>query len=153
MLSQKAPSKDVGAFDGIDRGQTENVVMGSGESGLHFAQVSRDVISEKASSYAKLSGWSDDYGAAGYDDDFAAKDSVGIDTLARVDLYNPMYYRLEPGPHHGGALRGRVDELHRLGQGVARVNRCQRRSLGLEPQAESPRDLFVHAYDCDPFEG
>ncbi len=90
--SQKSASKDVGAFDGIDRQATENVVLGIGTDGLHFAQVSRDVIAAGESEYAGLSGWDDSYGSAGYDSDFAITDSVGVDVLTRGDMYDPMYF-------------------------------------------------------------
>jgi len=92
VTSQKNASKDVGAFDGVDRSQTENLVMGSGESKLHFSSLSREVISEGQSKYSALSGWSDDYGVAAYEKDLATKDSVGTDMATRVSMYDPLYY-------------------------------------------------------------
>ena len=92
VTSQKNASKDVGAFDGVDRSQTENLVMGSGESKLHFSSLSREVISEGQSKYSALSGWSDDYGATAYEKDLATKDSVGTDMATRVSMYDPLYY-------------------------------------------------------------
>ena len=92
VTSQKNASKDVGAFDGVDRGQTENLVMGSGESKLHFSSLSREVISKGQSRYSGLSGWSDDYGATAYEKDLATKDSVGTDMATRVSMYDPLYY-------------------------------------------------------------
>ena len=92
VTSQKNASKDVGAFDGVDRAQTENLVMGSGESKLHFSSLSREVISEGQSKYSALSGWSDDYGVAAYEKDLATKDSVGTDMATRVSMYDPLYY-------------------------------------------------------------
>ena len=92
VASQKNASKDVGAFDGVDRGQTENLVMGSGESKLHFSSLSREVISKGQSRYSGLSGWSDDYGATAYEKDLATKDSVGTDMATRVSMYDPLYY-------------------------------------------------------------
>ena len=92
VTSQKNASKDVGAFDGVDRAQTENLVMGSGESKLHFSSSSREVISKGQSKYSALSGWSDDYGVAAYEKDLATKDSVGTDMATRVSMYDPLYY-------------------------------------------------------------
>lgn len=94
VTSQKAPSKDVGALDGVDRGQTENTVLGVGSTTLHFSQVSRDVIAAGEASYASLSGWCDDYGSAGYDSDLAETDSLGTTVLTREQMYNPMYFLL-----------------------------------------------------------
>ena len=92
VTSQKNASKDVGAFDGVDRAQTENLVMGSGENKLHFSSSSREVISKGQSKYSALSGWSDDYGVAAYEKDLATKDSVGTDMATRVSMYDPLYY-------------------------------------------------------------
>lgn len=98
--SQKNATKDVGALDGVSRGQTENTVMGIGASDpLHFSEPSRDVI-EKAD-YSSYSDWSSDYGADGYDSDFAKKDAVGIDVTTRQDMYNPMYYINKTYPGFG----------------------------------------------------
>jgi len=101
--SQKSASKDVGAFDGVDRGETENVVMGLGEDGLHFAEISRDVIDAGVDTYSGLSGWSDDYGVNGYTSDFAETDSVGEDIAYRVDMYNPMYFLTDHYDGYGSA--------------------------------------------------
>lgn len=92
VASQKPPSKDVGAFDGVGRGQTENVVMGRGTSGLHFSAVCRDVVAAGEHAYAALGGWSPDYGSSAYDTDLAATDPVGTTTATRVDMYDPLSY-------------------------------------------------------------
>ncbi|MFZ0530493.1 MAG: subtype A tannase [Propionicimonas sp.] len=92
VKSQKNASKDVGAFDGVDRGQTENVVFGLGTSGLHFAPVSKDTIAANGTKYASLTGWSDSYAASEYEADFAKTDNVGKDVAYRTNLYNPMYF-------------------------------------------------------------
>lgn len=92
VVSQKTASKDVGAFDGPGRAQTENIVQGLKTTGLHFSAPSRDVMKAKESSYNSLSNWKSDYASDGYTSDFAQKDSVGTDVLTRVDMYNPLYY-------------------------------------------------------------
>ncbi|MFI1994860.1 subtype A tannase [Actinoplanes sp. NPDC020271] len=92
VKSQKNASKSVGAFDGPDRTATENVVMGNGTSGLHFAPVSEHVIEANEGAYAKLSGWKSDFAAASYTSDFAKADAVGKDVTYRSNMYNPMYY-------------------------------------------------------------
>ncbi|MCL3776574.1 MULTISPECIES: subtype A tannase [unclassified Actinomyces] len=94
VTSQKPASKDVSALDGVDRGQTENTVLGVGAETLHFSQVSRDVVAAGESSYAALTGWAEDYGSAGYDADLAQTDSLGTDVLAREQMYNPMFFLL-----------------------------------------------------------
>ena len=101
VTSQKNASKDVGAFDGVDRAQTENLVMGSGENKLHFSSSSREVISKGQSKYSALSGWSDDYGVAAYEKDLATKDSVGTDMATRVSMYDPLYYLTQDSKGRG----------------------------------------------------
>jgi len=92
VTSQKAPSKGVGAFDAPDRSATENVVLGLNTAGLHFAQVSKDVIAANEKTYATLTDWSDDYASSQYTSDFAKTDSIGTTVQPRVDMYNPLYY-------------------------------------------------------------
>ena len=101
VTSQKNASKDVGAFDGVDRAQTENLVMGSGENKLHFSSSSREVISKGQSKYSALSGWSNDYGVAAYEKDLATKDSVGTDMATRVSMYDPLYYLTQDSKGRG----------------------------------------------------
>lgn len=92
VTSQKSPSKNVGALDGVDRGQTENTVLGVGQETRHFSRVSRDVLAAKESGYASLTGWSSDYGSASYDSDFTTTDGLGVDVLTREQMYNPMHF-------------------------------------------------------------
>ena len=101
VASQKNASKDVGAFDGVGRAQTENLVMGSGENKQHFSSLSREVISKGQSRYSGLSGWNKDYGVAAYEKDLAAKDSVGTDMVTRVAMYDPLYYLTQDSKGRG----------------------------------------------------
>ena len=101
VTSQKNASKDVGAFDGVGRAQTENLVMGSGENKQHFSSLSREVIAKGQSRYASLSGWNKDYGVAAYEKDLGAKDSVGTDMVTRVAMYDPLYYLTQDSKGRG----------------------------------------------------
>lgn len=92
VASQKPPTKDVGAFDAIDRSATENVVFGSGTEGWHFSPIALTEITDNQAKYEALSGWNDAYGAAEYDHDVVLKDDVGETVDYRVDMYNPMFY-------------------------------------------------------------
>ncbi|SDN84584.1 Carboxylesterase family protein [Actinomyces ruminicola] len=92
VTSQKTASKDVGALDGVDRGQTENTVLWVGDTALHFSELSRDVIAANQDAYASLRNWSEDYGAEGYDSDFKQTDAQGVNVLTREHMYNPMYF-------------------------------------------------------------
>ena len=103
VTSQKNASKDVGAFDGVGRAQTENLVMGSGENKQHFSSLSREVISKGQSRYSGLSGWNKDYSVAAYEKDLAAKDSVGTDMVTRVAMYDPLYYLTQDSKGRGSS--------------------------------------------------
>lgn len=92
VASQKNATKDVGAFDGISRNQTENVVLGLGTQALHFSESSRDVIAANESEYATFSDWSNEFAADQYTSDFATIEGTGTDVLTRQDMINPMYY-------------------------------------------------------------
>lgn len=92
VTSRKNASKDVGAFDGVDRYKTENIVLGDGENGLHFSSLSREVIAAGQDAYSSLSGWSQDCGVTAYEKDLATVDSVGTDMSIRIDMYDPLYY-------------------------------------------------------------
>lgn len=92
VASQKNASKDVGAFDGVDRAATENVVLGLNTAGLHFAGISKDVIAANEASYAKLTNWKSTYASSQYTSDFAKTDTIGTDVTVRSNMYNPMYY-------------------------------------------------------------
>ncbi|SHE25867.1 subtype A tannase [Actinomyces glycerinitolerans] len=92
VASQKAATKDVGALDGVDRGQTENTVLGVGQTAMHFSELSRDVVDANQDAYASLTDWSDEYGSSAYDSDFAQVDAQGVDVLTREHMYNPMYF-------------------------------------------------------------
>ncbi|NDR52499.1 subtype A tannase [Actinomyces sp. 565] len=92
ITSQKAATKDVGALDGVDRGQTENTVLGVGATAMHFSGLSRDVIAANQDTYAALTNWSDEYGSSEYDSDFAQTDELGVDVLTREHMYDPMYF-------------------------------------------------------------
>ena len=103
VTSQKNASKDVGAFDGVGRAQTENLVMGSGENKQHFSSLSREVISKGQSRYSGLSGWNKDYGVAAYEKDLGTKDSVGTDMVTRVAMYDPLYYLTQDSKGRGSS--------------------------------------------------
>jgi hypothetical protein len=92
VKSQKNASKDVGAFDGPARTVGENVVMGIGTGGLHFAPESKTVIAANQSKYSTFTGWKTDYAASEYTSDFAKTDTVGKNVAYRLNMYNPMYY-------------------------------------------------------------
>lgn len=88
----KNPSKDVGAFDSLDRGQAENTLFGVDESdALHFDATMAELLQENAEKYAQLSNWDEAYVDA-YRTDREKTDVLGKDMDTRVSMYNPLYY-------------------------------------------------------------
>ena len=83
----KSPSKDVGAFDALDRSQGENTLFGIGDgNGLHFDEIEAKLLAGT------------DY-EADFTEDLKKTDSLSVGMAARVNMYNPMYYLCE---YYGG---------------------------------------------------
>ena len=92
VLNIKNASKDVGAFDDLNRGQAENYVFGDDESdALHFDPVMARLLEENQDNYAGYSNWDSAYVEA-YQEYKTSVDSIGNTSLYRQDTYNPMYY-------------------------------------------------------------
>ena len=95
----KSPSKNVGAFDDLDRGQAENMLFGFGTSSgaydyLHFDLTMKLLLEYNAEEYA--AGYSDGAEAAAYAVEYASDldltDPFGISVYTRANMYNPIYY-------------------------------------------------------------
>lgn len=80
----KVASKDVGAFDDLNRTQGENILFGFGDgSGAHFDAVMADILKDNEK-------YGDDYAA-----DLKKSDALGISMKNRMNMYNPMYYLMD----------------------------------------------------------
>lgn len=92
VMSQKNPSKSVGAFDSLNRTQGENDVFGNDTNdSLHFDSVLADLLTKNKSIYATYSDWKDSY-VTDYTTDLTATDKLGKNIQDRMNIYNPMYY-------------------------------------------------------------
>lgn len=88
----KAPTKSMGAFDELDRGQGENNLFGNGQSqSLHFDAALAELLRDNSAEYSAFSDWQASY-ATDCQSDLAWKDSLGSSVQTRVDMYNPMYF-------------------------------------------------------------
>lgn len=77
----KLASKDLGAFDALDKSQGENTLFGYGDGkGAHFDAVMAELLKD-----------STEYGAE-YAEDLARTDALGVSMTDRVNMYNPLYY-------------------------------------------------------------
>ena len=86
----KNASKNLGAFDQLDKGQGENQLFGlDGESG-HFDETLAGILESVGSDYA-----------ADYAEDLAKTDSQGNTPAQRLQMYTPLYYLLESQAGYG----------------------------------------------------
>ena len=92
VVSQKSPSKDVGAFDAPDRSATENIVMGRGAEGRYFSEDSRQVLATHESTYQSLANWSAGYAISTWEADLSDTDEVGGAVTGREEMYEPLFY-------------------------------------------------------------
>lgn len=87
----KNASKNLGAFDQLDRGQGENTLFGYGDGeGAHFDETLAEILSLLGSEYA-----------ADYESDLAKTDSLGSTVETRLNMYSPLYYLLESADGYG----------------------------------------------------
>ena len=91
----KSASKDVGAFDSLERSQAENYLFGNSESdALHFDATMSKLLTDNQSSYAACSDFDSSYVDA-YKGDMSNTDDLGTLTADRQKMYNPMYFVCE----------------------------------------------------------
>ena len=92
MNACKSPSKDVCAFDDLNRSQAENGVFGNDDNeSLHFSAIVAGLLADNADAYAKLSDWDDSYPDA-YASDREYEDALGKTSDERQEMYDPMHY-------------------------------------------------------------
>ena len=102
----KNASKNLGAFDQLDRGQGENTLFGYGDgNGAHFDATLADILTMLGSSYA-----------ADYAEDLAKTDSAGNTADVRLNMYTPLFYLLESEEGYGTAA---VAKYWRIRTGIA----------------------------------
>lgn len=91
----KNASKDVGAFDSLDRSAGENDVFGTDENeGLHFDATMAQLLNQNATTYSSYADWDASYPEA-YLSDLNYIDELGNSITERQNAYNPMYYLLD----------------------------------------------------------
>jgi hypothetical protein len=128
VKSQKTATKDVGAFDGVSRNATENLVHGLGKDPLHYSPVSREVIAANQGSYKSATGWRSTYGASQYAVDAARTDKVGKAVAFRVNMYNPLYYL---SPFYAGHKTSTVAPHWRIRTGIMQPDTANTTEINL----------------------
>ncbi|MCD8239310.1 MAG: dockerin type I domain-containing protein [Clostridiales bacterium] len=100
LYGSKSASKDVGAFDDLNKSQAENYVFGSGSNeAAHFDSVMAELIASNYSEYAEadssVSASEVSAYASSYQSDYDSYTSdalLGYGSQYRQNMYNPMYY-------------------------------------------------------------
>jgi hypothetical protein len=88
----KKASKDVGAFDDLNRSQAENNLFGNDENeSMHFDTVMASLLKANENKYSAYSDWNSSIVEA-YQNDLQSVDKFGSSTEYRMNMYNPMYY-------------------------------------------------------------
>lgn len=89
---QKTASKNVAAFDDLDRGQAENYVFGDSQNdALHFDAAMAAILEENQEKYSQYSDFDPQY-VTDYQEYKTSVDDWGSDSLSRQNMYNPMYF-------------------------------------------------------------
>ena len=114
----KLATKDVCAFDDLNRNQGENKVFGTkpekGKYSQHFDIITYDLLKTNNSKYSSKSNWNENY-SNDYLNDLNEKDSLGNDMTYRLNMYNPMYYLCD---YYEGYKKSDVADYFRINTGI-----------------------------------
>ena len=114
----KLATKDVCAFDDLNRAQGENQVFGtkpeSGQYAKHFDKITYDLLNTNSEKYSSKSDWKANY-PNDYLNDFKERDSQGNNIEYRLNMYNPMYYLSN---YYEGYKTSDVADYFRINTGI-----------------------------------
>ena len=110
----KPATKPVGAFDGFDRQQAENILFGNGTKS-HFDRRTEKVLEN--TDYSK-----------DFADDFAKTDSVGNSIDTRMNMYNPLYFIM---PANKGYKTSKVAKHWRIRSGLSQTDTAMTTEINL----------------------
>lgn len=112
---QKNATKNVGAFDDLDRGQAENYVFGdSRNDALHFDAAMAELLERNQEKYSQYSDFDPQY-VTDYQEYKDSVDDWGSDSLTRQNMYNPMYFLSD---YYDGCSTSRVASHWRIHAGI-----------------------------------
>ena len=130
----KPVSKNLGAFDQLDRAQGENTLFGYADgSGAHFDSILAGILSDLGSSYAES-----------FAEDLSRADSAGYTARQRLNMYTPLYYLLESSEGCGSST---VAKHWRIRSGIAQSDTALTTELNLALALEN--DTRVDSVDFE----
>ena len=92
VMACRQPSRDVCAYDLVDRSGLGNQLFGTDEQpSLHFDSMVAELVEGQHDRYAKAEGWNDDL-VAEWRGDLVEKDSLDTTVAERVEMSNPIVY-------------------------------------------------------------
>lgn len=134
----KTASKDVPAFDDLDRSQAENQVFGNDDNDeLHFDFTAAGLLSANQDVYAEFADW-DAAIIEEYATDLEAVDKFGNGSQYRQDMYNPMYYLLD---YYDGYKTSTVADYWRIHTGIEQGDTATTVEMNLALALENYRDV------------
>jgi hypothetical protein len=111
----KNTSKDVGAFDDLNRSQAENTLFGNSENdSLHWDSIMATLLEENSDKYASYSDYDSKY-IEEYNNDITSVDKLGNSIEYRQNMYNPMYYLSD---YYDGYNTSNVSKYWRIRTGI-----------------------------------
>lgn len=109
----KNATKDVGAFDDLNKKQAENYVFGNSENdALHFDTIISDLLNKN--NYSSYSDYNSSY-ANDYKSDLSNRDDLDNKSIVRQNMYNPMYYLTD---YYDGYKTSKVATNWRIRTGI-----------------------------------
>lgn len=112
---QKNATKNVGAFDDLDREQAENYVFGDSQNdALHFDAAMAELLERNQEKYSQYSDFDPQY-VTDYQEYKDSVDDWGSDSLTRQNMYNPMYFLSD---YYDGCGTSRVASHWRIHTGI-----------------------------------
>ena len=118
----KNPSKEVPAFDDLEKSQAENNLFGlDANSSSHFDSTVAELLTNNSDKYSKYDDYSSSY-ATSYNNDLKNLDSKNNTMQTRVNMYNPMYYLYD---YYDGAGSSDVAKYWRINTGIEQTDTSQ----------------------------
>ncbi len=109
----KNATKDVGAFDDLNKKQAENYVFGNNKNdALHFDTIISNLLNKN--DYSSYSDYNSSY-ANDYKSDLSNKDDLGNKSIVRQNMYNPMYYLTD---YYDGYKTSKIATNWRIRSGI-----------------------------------
>jgi len=124
----KSASKEICAFDQLDKNQNENELFGFGDGkNAHFDKTLSEILTKQKNSNATF-----------YVSDLKKKDSVGYTMEKRLNMYTPLYYLLESNEGYGTS---NVAKHWRIRSGIAQTDTALTTEVNLALALQNNRNV------------